>query len=230
VIGSLVVVGTGIGAGQLTIEARTEIAAADRVFVAAADALTEAEVGGLNANASSLSGYFENGRSRQDAYELIVEAILAPARDGERVCAAFYGHPGMFVLPAGEAIRRAQSEGIPAKMLPGVSSLDCLFADLGVDPAAAGLQTYEATDFLRRAPGLEPRASLVLWQVGVVESRAELAGALRSWYPERHELVVYEASSYPGVPPRAEPVALERLERAELSPRSTLYVPPLEPR
>jgi uncharacterized protein YabN with tetrapyrrole methylase and pyrophosphatase domain len=115
-------------------------------------------------------------------------------------------------------------------MLPGVSSLDCLFADLGVDPAAAGLQTYEATDFLQRAPTLEPRAGLVLWQVGVVESRGELARALESWYPKNHDVTVYEASSYPGVPPRAESLALERLEGAELTPRSTLYVPPLQPR
>ncbi len=228
--GSLVVVGTGIGPAQLTTEARTAIAAADRVFFAAGDLLTEAEIGELSTNASSLAGFFENGTSRRESYERIVEEILAPARSGMRVCAAFYGHPGMFVLPAGEAIRRAQSEGIPAKMLPGVSSLDCLFADLGVDPAAAGLQTYEATDFLQRAPTLEPRAGLVLWQVGVVASQDELAEALESWYPKDHEVIVYEASSYPGVPPRAESLALERLEHAELTPRSTLYVTPLQPR
>jgi uncharacterized protein YabN with tetrapyrrole methylase and pyrophosphatase domain len=227
VSGSLVVVGTGIGPAQLTTEARAAIAAADRVFFAAGDLLTEAELGELNANASTLAGFFENGNSRRQAYEDIVEAILAPARSGMRVCAAFYGHPGMFVLPAGEAIRRARSEGIAARMLPGVSSLDCLFADLGVDPAAAGLQMYEAGEFVHRQPTVEPRAGLVLWQVGVVRSQDELAAALRSWYPETHEVVVYEASSYPGMPPRADPFDLERLVDAELTPRSTLYVPPL---
>ncbi len=182
--GSLVVVGTGIGPAQLTTEARAAIAAADHVFFAAGDALTEAEIGKLSTNASSLAVFFGNGSTRREAYERIVEAILAPARSGMRVCAAFYGHPGIFVLPAGEAIRRARSEGIAARMLPGVSSLDCLFADLGVDPAAAGLQMYEAGDFVYDAPTVEPRASLVLWQVGVVQSQDELAQALRSWYPE----------------------------------------------
>jgi hypothetical protein len=112
-------------------------------------------------------------------------------------------------------------------MLPGVSSLDCLFADLGVDPAAAGLQTYEAGDFLRRRPALEPRAALVLWQVGVVESIDGLAAALRERYPPEHGLIVYEASPYPGVAPRIDSVPLGALASVQLSQRSTLYVQPL---
>ena len=55
-------------------------------------------------------------------------------------------------------------------MLPGISAEDCLFADLGVDPAEAGCQSYEATRFLERRPAIEPRAALILWQIGVVGS------------------------------------------------------------
>jgi hypothetical protein len=33
-------------------------------------------------------------------------------------------------------------------MLPAISAEDCLFADLGVDPADHGCPSYEATDFL----------------------------------------------------------------------------------
>jgi uncharacterized protein YabN with tetrapyrrole methylase and pyrophosphatase domain len=144
------------------------------------------------------------------------------------VCAAFYGHPGVFVYSSGEAIRRARREGIATRMLPGVSALDCLFADLGVDPAASGLQIYEAGDFIRRRPAVEPRAGLALLQVGVVESVEALASALRSWYPEAHPLVVYEASAYPGLRHRADDVELSRLPDIELTPRSTLYVPPAD--
>lgn len=227
--GSLVVVGTGIGAGQLTVEARGAIAHAERVFFLAGDPLTEDEILVLNPGATSLAGCFQDGAGSRDAYERVVETILAPARDGARVCAAFYGHPGMFVLPAAEAIRRARAAGIEARMLPGVSSLDCLFADLGVDPAAAGLQTYEAGDFLRRLPNLEPRAGLVLWQVGAVEEPDRLVRALLASYPASHELVVYEASPYPGIAPRADSVPVGRLAEVELTLRSTAYVPPVAP-
>lgn len=219
--------GTGIGPGQLTIEARAAITAADRVFYLAADLLTERQLQGLAPEATSLGDCYGDDGPGLAAYERMADAILAPARAGERVCAAFYGHPGVFVFPAGEAIRRARSEGIDARMLPGVSSLDCLFADLGVDPAAAGLQTYEAGDFLRRRPAVEPRAALVLWQVGVLESVEGLAALLGERYPPEHRLVVYEASPYPGVASRSDPVPLGELVSVRLSQRSTLYVQPV---
>src|SRR5438876_10133388 len=95
-----------------------------------------------------------------------------------------------------------------ARMLPAVSALDCLVADLGIDPAATGLQSYEATDFLvhRRPP--DEAATLVLWQIGVVgelgyateprrENLALLVERLVETYPRDHEAIVYEASPYP---------------------------------
>ena len=225
-IGSLVVVGTGIGAAQMTTEARAAIAGSDQVFFLAGDPLTEHAVLELSPDAHSLESCYAEGGSRREAYERMVETILAPARAGRRVCAAFYGHPGVFVLPSRQAIARARDEGIDARMLPGVSALDCLFADLGVDPASAGCQTYEAGDFIRRRPSIESRAALVLLQAGVVESLTELAEALRQWYPDAHELVVYEASPYPGVAPLVQSVPLRQRSETPLNQRSTVYVPP----
>ena len=228
--GSLVVVGTGIGAAQLTTEARVEIAGADVVLFLAGDPVSERVVLELAPHARSLEPCYGDSGPGREAYERMVEAILEPAITGQRVCAAFYGHPGVFVYPAGRAIERARALGIDARMLPAVSALDCLFADLGVDPAASGCQLYEAGDFVRRRPAIEPAAALVLWQVGVVDSRAELVAALCLLYGAAHELVVYEASPYPGVGPAVERIALGELGRAELTQRSTVYVPPLAPR
>ena len=42
-------------------------------------------------------------------------------RAGFRVCAVFYGHPGVFVYPSHEAIRRARAEGFAARMLPALT-------------------------------------------------------------------------------------------------------------
>jgi len=99
-------------------------------------------------------------------------------------------------------------------MLPAVSALDCLVADLGIDPAATGLQSYEATDFIvhRRRP--DTAATLVLWQIGVVgelgyaraprrENLALLVDRLARAYPREHEVIVYEASPYPSSPTRS---------------------------
>ena len=91
--------------------------------------------------------------------------------------AAFYGHPGVFVRPSHEAIARARAEGHQARMLPAVSAEDCLFADLGVDPATHGCASFDATTFLARPRPVDSSAGLVLWQVAAVrESRAVPAG------------------------------------------------------
>src|SRR5437773_2103233 len=82
------------------------------------------------------AGLSAPGKPRRETYAEMVEELLAPVRAGHNVCAAFYGHPGVFVNPGHEAIRRARAEGFPARMLPAVSALDCLVADLGIDPAA----------------------------------------------------------------------------------------------
>ena len=64
--------------------------------------------------------------------------MLAPIRRGIRLCAVVYGHPGVFVYASHEAVRRCRLEGLPARMLPGISAEDCLLADLGVDPGVRG--------------------------------------------------------------------------------------------
>jgi uncharacterized protein YabN with tetrapyrrole methylase and pyrophosphatase domain len=167
----------------------------------------------------------------------MTEAILSEVRAGKDVCAAFYGHPGVFVAPSHEAVRRARREGFPARLLPGISAEDCLFADLGVDPARCGCQSYEATDFLVHRRGFDPSAALVLWQIGTVGSITAAAGAqphglavlveiLLEHYPAAHEVTVYEASPYPGCKPVARSVALSELSAAHVTALSTLYVPP----
>ena len=235
--GSLVVVGTGIGAARLTNEAEASIRAADEVLYLVADPISAQQVQSLNPHARSLEDCYVEGAHLREAYARMVELILAPVRAGRRVCAAFYGHPGVFALPSHQAVEQARTEGFEARMLPGVSAEDCLFADLGVDPATAGCQSYEATRFLEGRPAVEPRAALVLWQIGVVGSATHatkpvapalgaLVDLLGTIYPADHEVVVYEASPYAGIASLIRAVPLAGLAEA-VTPASTLYVPPV---
>jgi Tetrapyrrole (Corrin/Porphyrin) Methylases len=238
--GSLTVVGTGIEfATQLTPLARSSIVEAGDVPYLVADPATGTLLHGLNPSSRSLGDFYRHGLHRSDIYEGIIEDILASVRRGHRVCAVFYGHPGIFVHPSHEAIRRARVEGFAAGMLPAISAEACLVADLGVDPGQNGWQSYEATDFVVNQRRIDPSASLVLWQVAALgeieypvppsrpERRAVLAETLREWYPPRHELVIYEASTYAVCPPRITRVSLEELEMTPLPPASTLYVAPV---
>lgn len=236
--GALTVVGTGIRfALHLTPEARAAAESADELLYVATDPYSAAWIETLNGNAQSLNGLYRNGRRRAEIYEEMVETILEPVRVGKLVCAAFYGHPGVFVRASNEAIRIAREEGHEARMLPAVSAEDCLFADLGVDPARFGCVSYDATDFLLHRRLVDTSAALVLWQIGVIgeesyvprpnaENLAVLGDYLLEHYPGEHEVTLYEASPYPIYEARVQTLALDRLATAEVSPAATLYVPP----
>src|SRR2546428_900577 len=98
----------------------------------------------------------------------MADRIVSAVQSGLDVCAAFYGHPGVFVDASHEAIRRTRRAGLPARMLPGISAEACLVADLGMDPAANGCQSFETTDFLLSRRKFDPSSALILWQVGVL--------------------------------------------------------------
>jgi hypothetical protein len=242
--GSLTVVGTGIRAGlDTTAEARLHIERGDPLLYLVNDPVTEGWLRRLNPGAATLADAYRDGAPRLDAYREMADRILAAVRAGGAVCVAFYGHPGIFVRPGHEAVRRAAAEGYPTRMVPGVSAEDWLFADLGVDPADRGCQSFEATDFLLYRRRFDPRSALVLWQVGGTGDRdfrrdggyrtgagvRLLAERLAAAYPPGHRAIVYEAGELPVGGPRIEPVALSELPAARLTARSTLYVPPADP-
>jgi uncharacterized protein YabN with tetrapyrrole methylase and pyrophosphatase domain len=240
--GSLTIVGTGIQlAGQLTTEARAALVAADEVLCVLSDIVALQALERLNPNTRSLHTLYEPGRPRTETYTAMVEEILAAVRRGGNICVALYGHPGVFAWPTHEAIRRLRDEGLSARMLPAVSAEDCLFADLGVDPGACGCQSYEATDFVVRQRAIDTSAALILWQIGVVGNSGYapegdvsrlpiLVDCLCALYSADHEVVLYEASPFPRCEPIIERLSLAQVSGAEVSPATTLYVPPQDSR
>lgn len=210
--GRLTVVGTGIDVtNHLAPGATVAIRAAETVFYVLADPVAALRVEALNPQARSLDGFYAPGKDRRITYEEIVEAVVAEALVGKDVCLVAYGHPGVFAWAAHEAVSRVRSAGLPAQMLPAISALDCLYADLGIDPGSSGLQAYEASKFLAARPPVDTRATLVLLQVGMLgetggaptgasaERFPLLAELLRELYGPTRPCVLYEASPYPGV-------------------------------
>ena len=237
--GSLTIVGTGIQfAGQITIEARAHIKQAEKVLFLVSDPITADWIKDINPSAESLYPCYKQGESRMIAYEGMIERILCEVRKGLRVCAVFYGHPGVFVYPSHEAMKQARLEGYFTKMLPGISAEDCLFADLGIDPAMNGCQSFEATDFLIHKRKFDTGCALILWQIGCIGDftfSLEPDGArglhvlteyLCQYYDATHPAVIYEAAEYPIFDPSIETVPLAKLTEAQISPISTLYLAP----
>jgi hypothetical protein len=244
VAGSLVIVGTGIRAvGHLTVEAISAIKSAEELLYLVTDPAAEAVMRSLGpVTAESLRSFYADGKARTETYAQIVERIMTSVRGGRSTCVAFYGHPGVFVLPSHQAIRMARAEGYEARMLPAVSAEDCLFSDLGIDPADGGCQSYEATDFLVNPKAVEPSATLILWQVGILADWAYreagygtravplLLQRLAATFPLSHPCRLYEAAQYPGQEPMIASLSLWQLAAVPLRPMTTLCVPPVRPR
>jgi uncharacterized protein YabN with tetrapyrrole methylase and pyrophosphatase domain len=241
--GSLVVVGTGIRTvGHLTMEAVAWIKQADKVLYVVGDPVAELMLKELNPNgAESLTHMYAEGKQRIDTYNQMIARTLECVRAGMVTCMACYGHPGVFVYPSHESIRRARSEGYSARMLPGISSEDCLFADLGVDPGISGCQSYEATDFLLNGRVIDPSSSVVLWQIGVVGDATFKASGydlsampllierLLAIYPASHPMYLYEAAVFHGCDPIIRQITAVELSYGPLSAGYTLYIPPAYP-
>jgi hypothetical protein len=235
----LVFIGTGIdGANHLTAEGAAHIVSADKVFYCVADLVIERRLQTLNPNSDDLYFLYGDGKPRRKTYEEMVERILDAMRHNERVCAVFYGHPGIFVWPSHKAIQIARREGYKAYMLPAVSALDCLFSDVGFDPSRHSCQILEATDLLVRDRAPDTSAAVVIFQVGCVgdlgfNSRGYdrrnvpvLRDYLAAIYGDDYEVILYEAAQYPVCRPKIKRFPLRDLVEARPSGITTLYIPP----
>lgn len=215
------------------------MAVAERLFYIALSPLTEYWIRTLNPAAESLHDCYSGDTSRAETYKKMHDRITSAVLGGANVCAAFYGHPGVLAHATHWAIESVRLAGGSAVMLPAVSADGCLFADLGVNPGDNGWQCFEATNFVLRQKAPDPTSELVLWQVGVIGElgpkrpsrdvlRARisvLVGALRSYYPRSHKVVLYEAATIPGQRPKIRWTNLSRLPDCRISPTTTLFVP-----
>ena len=235
----LVVVGSGIQFGRHASErCLSEIREAQVVFCLA-DPFALAMVRRFRPDAINLGSHYAAGKDRRQTYREIEAAIMAEVRTGKRVCAVFYGHPGVFADVPHRVVRKARAEGIPARMEPGISAEACLYADLNLDPGHRGVQSMEATHFLVYDRQPDFAGLVLLWQVALSgdlscsrlhaerEGLQALVDKLLRWYPPAHEVILYEAARLPIETPRVDRLPLRDLATAHYEEYTTLVIPPL---
>jgi hypothetical protein len=126
-------------------------------------------------------------------------------------------------------------EGFEARMLPGISCVDTIICDLGIDPGTIGLQVFLADSFVRFKLIFDKRAGLLLLQPTYVKADTyeqnldeginELVSMLGEIYGLHHEVVVYKATT--GAPV-IRSVPLSRLGSSGLvRGNASIFVPPL---
>ncbi|AWF80534.1 hypothetical protein BTJ40_06765 [Microbulbifer sp. A4B17] len=240
--GELIILGSGIETIGISLGDKKILEEADKVLFCVADPVTIVWLKKLRPDALDLYVLYGENKVRYTTYMQMTEAQLYWVRQGLKVAVLFYGHPGIFVLSTHRAIEIARREGYKARMKAGVSALDTLCADLGVDPSHPGLQTYEATDCIIRRRNIDPSLHVVLWQVGLIgELGYRRQGYLNnnfsyfvSWlegiYDPDFEIIHYVGSRYPTIEPLKEKLSLHQLHDPEvqtnISGLSTFYIPP----
>jgi precorrin-3B methylase len=231
----LIVVGIGIKFGmQTTAEAVEAIKNAGKVFYILPEPLAGDWVKILNSTSESLDRFYEVGKPRAITYEEIVNEVMIGLNLIKDVCLVLYGHPGIFATPGHHAIRKARELGYKAKMIPGVSAVDCLFADLGIDPSR-GCQEYEAMDLIQSRPRFTAETDLILWQISAIgrqEGRLDTAKDglqileqfLVFFYDLKHRVIIYKAATIPGDEPSIIESTVSTFAALEIDPMATMYI------
>ncbi len=116
--------------------------------------------------------------------------------------------------------------------------MDCLFSDLQIDPGNQGCFVIDATELLVYERQIDIYAHGILWQIsnlGMHDTKQTqklnvLCDYLLNFYHEEHQVCIYEAAILPLKKPRIEWFILRELYQVEVTPISTLYIPPVTPK
>jgi tetrapyrrole methylase family protein/MazG family protein len=159
-------------------------------------------------------------------YDAIAGQILALGRRAEGVIYAVPGHPLVGEASVQRILLGAAAEGLPVRLVDGLSFLEPVLDLLGLD-ALAGLQLADATDLAAaHHPALDPDRPALIGQLYSRRLASEVKLTLMNAYPEEHPVTLVRAAGTgqaSGVT-----LALYELDRRDdVDHLTALYLPPL---
>jgi uncharacterized protein YabN with tetrapyrrole methylase and pyrophosphatase domain len=241
----IAIVGLGIvGVHQITREVEEVIRRCRQTFVVDSGFGVVPYLQTICPEVTSLLPLYQKGKSRLPTYRRMAAEVVNAAMADSPVCFATYGHPLVYCYPATLIQRAAKLLDLQVKTFPGVSALDTLLVDLGVDFAADGMQIYEATDLLLRRRPLQNDVPCVIWQASVfadpthptdrraAEQFLRLQNYLLEFYPLKHQILVVVSKTFPLLESVVEtyPLASLAIGLGNGTQGGTLYIPPLRHR
>ena len=241
----IAIVGLGIvGVHQITREVEETVRRCRCTFVVDAGFGVVSHLKSICAEVVSLLPLYELGKERLPTYRRMAAEVVNAAIAGSPVCFATYGHPLVYCYPAILIQRAAKLLSLRVETLPGISSLDTLFVDLGFDAATDGLQMYETTDLLLRRRPLQNDVPCILWQVDAIaqptyetdrrsaDQFLPLQNYLLEFYPAEHRITLVLSKTFPLQKSIVETYRLGTLSTdLERGPQSgNLYIPPVRRR
>lgn len=235
----LYLVGAGIAfPDHLTLQTIEILSRCEEVYTNLPDNQLHALPPDLRTKCVSIWSIYQEERDRTENYSDVTTAIIDRAMSVRPFGWMTPGHPLVFDSVSQALLKAGQERGWTVKVVPGISSLDTIFAEVGYDPAN-GLMVYEANALVNTGVPILTNLAALLLQPGVFGSNlAHLSG---SWRPDlvplrdyicqfhapQHECAfVWSSNSHDGrhMMWRCKVGELESMP-AEARP-STLFIPP----
>jgi hypothetical protein len=191
---SLNLAGLGLRLGHVTREVEAVLARCGHVYYLHSDPETVSFLNDCSPSSTDLSTFYLTGMSRLETYYGIAARVIFHASRSPPVGVAIYGHPTVFSTLSSMLIAGSRQFGVDIAIYPGVSSIDVILSDFGLDPGQVALQVHEATELLIFDRPLDPHSGLLILQAGQLETRIHTTEPSS---PERlHQLVDRLTATY----------------------------------
>ena len=204
---ALVIAGHGVGNSlQLTVESQRAIAQCNAVYVLSAGDALKSYHKTLRLPLTDLSPRLAEAPATE-AYLDIAGFILREAELDPPVAFLVPGNPLFLNSITRFLVQAARERTIEIDLFPGVSLLDALISDLGLDVTSRGLQVFDARHVLTTGAVVNSRVPLLVLQVGglqaleaastdpAADAGAGLTGLLLRHYPADHPASLIDGST-----------------------------------
>ncbi len=161
-----------------------------------------------------------------EVYETIVSRLLELAHRPGGVLYAVPGHPFVAEAMGVEIAARASQEGLPVRVIPGLSFIEPVLAALKINPLPH-ITILDAIELGRlHVPPFPPNVPALIAQLGSKQLASDVKRILHSVYPGEHRVVLVHAAG--SSQEMLEEVSLTEIDHSmHIGMQTVLYVPPL---
>ncbi|MFW5713820.1 MAG: nucleoside triphosphate pyrophosphohydrolase [Brevefilum sp.] len=174
----------------------------------------------------SFDAIYEQHESFEKVYNEIIARVLEMGRNSEGVTYAVPGHPFVAEATCPEILKQAEAEGIPVRVIHGLSFLEPTFCALGIDPLPE-MVLIDAMQFgISQTPGFPPSSPALVAQIYSRDVASDVKLTLMAAYPDEHPVtLIHGAGTKTEI---VEDLPLHAIDRSShLGLLSSLFVHPL---
>ncbi len=176
----------------------------------------------------SFDELYETSEKFEEVYEKIITRVLELGQRPGGVTYAVPGHPFVAEATCPEIARRAREQGLPVRVIEGLSFIEPTFSALGIDPfpRTALVDALELANL--HTPPFPPDQPALVAQIYSREVAADVKLTLNAVYPDMHPVrLVHAAGTDMQV---VEDLQLYEIDRSQqVGLLTSLYLPPLAP-